>query len=110
MQHTAHHAIKVSLNAWIGAFNTSEWPEGWDMTCPPAAHIGTEYDYEVLAELALESGEPDLMERAELVCLMAQNYIKRLDTEIFDLLMQDDVPVRKAERVTMAELDAALLG
>jgi len=112
MQNTAHRAIDVRLNKWVGAFNTGQWPDGWATDCPPSAHIDSEYDYDVLADQARDSGQPHLIELAELVQLMAANYMQRMDNDMFDALMRDDEPqasVRKlctGQRVTVADIDA----
>lgn len=57
MQYTAHHAIAVRLNKWIEAFNADAWPAEWDMESSAGDHVGSAYDFEVLAELALQSGQ-----------------------------------------------------
>lgn len=108
MQHTAHQAIATRLNMWRVFFTT-----GVDRS-PPGA-TDAEYGVDQLIDLARMANVPHLVELADLVELMADNYTRRLDLHMSKALMQDEpapvAQVRKAHaRVTLEELDAALAG
>jgi hypothetical protein len=111
MQHTATRAIEVRLNLWKTFFEM-----GTDGTPPGATNA--EYDYEVLIDLARDNGDTGLTDLADVVELMAHNHIAGMNDREAEILMLDDSPeapangVHHATRVcvTMAELDAALVG
>jgi hypothetical protein len=114
MQHTARRAIETRLTKWDGAFDKGQWSGGWEMDCPPEARIDISHDYDVPAELAHASEHPHLIELAELVQLMAGNYILRMNNDMFDALIQDNEPERPVEnvptgqRVTVADIEAIM--
>ena len=108
MQHTAHQALTARLNMWREFFTT-----GVDTT--PTGATGVEYDIDHLMDLAHMTNVPHIIELAELVGLMADNYTRKMDLDIFDALMQDDTALRlharnRATPSMMAELDAVLAG
>lgn len=108
MLHTAHHAIKVRLTMWKTFFET-----GYDAS--PEGATDSEYGLDRLIELARISRCSTLHDLADVVELMGQNYILRMDSDIADALMRDDPAglapgLRHATGATDAELAAALAG
>ena len=109
MQHTAHHAIITRLNMWRVFFTTG-------VGTVPIGAPESEYGVDQLVALAIMTRDLYITELAELVNLMADNYTRKMDLDIFDALMQDDpedsaapMPIREGPlSFTMEELDAAL--
>lgn len=85
MQHTATRAIGVRLNLWKTFFEM-----GRDGT-PPGVSDG-EYDYDHLIDLARDTGISELRDLADVVELMAHNYLRRMNQLEADMLMLDDTP------------------
>lgn len=72
-------------------------------------------DVENLIKSASVAGDPDLIELAELVGMLAQNYITRINNAMHDTMMQDGddtTPCRipRLPVITTEELEAALSG
>jgi hypothetical protein len=111
MRNPTNEIIETRLNMWKVFFET-----GRD-TLPPNATAEI-YDVDAVIDSAIESRDGELMGLAELVDLMAQNYILKADNADHGAMMQDDPTdsidyapsTRTGGSVTMAELDAVLAG
>lgn len=108
MLHTAHHAIKVRLTMWKTFFET-----GYDAS--PEGATDSEYGMDRLIELAHISKCGALHDLAEVVELMGQNYILRMNSDTAEALTRDDPAdvapaLRRAASVTDAELASAVAG
>jgi hypothetical protein len=113
MQASAPRAIRTRLHLWKTFFET-----GADSTPPGATNA--EYDYEHLIDIARDTDIAELHDLADVVELMAHNYIVAANIAEAELLMLDDAPapatpVQGARcarhiRITMAELNDALRG
>lgn len=74
------------------------------------------WDVDAVVNAAIASGASNLIDLAELVDLMADNYLMREDAQCHEKMMQDDdqnrvtAPRKAPLAVSMAELDAALDG
>ncbi|MDO8449170.1 MAG: hypothetical protein Q7T10_10245 [Rhodoferax sp.] len=111
MKRTAHHAIKVRLTMWKTFLET-----GVDST--PAGATNAEYGLDQLINLAYDTDNTALHDLADVVDLMGQNYILRMNHEQWGALMSDGdewdttPPTHRISPagITMEELDRALAG
>lgn len=111
MQASATRAIRVRLNLWKTFFEN-----GTDGT--PRDATDSEYGVDQLVDLARDSGNAELHDLADVVELMAHNYVLGVNHREAEVLMLDDTPhvptvgtsAAKRIRVSMVELEAALQG
>jgi hypothetical protein len=126
MLNPAKQIIETRLHSWK-LFFESEQSEALghgallSANDPRLIHAGAPletHDVDALLDAAVETGDRELMALAELVDLMALNYIMRTDDDMHTAMMQDDsddatpAPVARTcpAPVTLDELDAALAG
>jgi hypothetical protein len=127
MQHQTKEITETRLHGWKLFFESeqSEANGNGELRAGDDPRlVATGADYEThgvdavvcnAMQAAIETGDVALFDMAELVNMLADNYVARLNSKVADTLMRDDAvepPIRydHVQGVTLAELDAALAG